>query len=80
MLLFSGSRLAEQCLFLLWKLRCGSEAMFNLGKCYIDGVGTDVRISDGVKWITIAARLGTEEAEKFNLSETFQKESMKRSE
>ena len=57
-----------------------SEAMFNLGKCYIDGVGTDVRISDGVKWITIAAKLGNEEAEKFNLSETFQKESMKRSE
>lgn len=57
-----------------------SEAMFNLGKCYIDGVGTDVRISDGVKWITIAAKLGNEEAEKFNLSETFQKESTKRSE
>ena len=57
-----------------------SEAMFNLGKCYIDGSGTDVRISDGVKWITIAAKLGNEDAAKYNLSESFQKESIMRNE
>lgn len=50
-----------------------SEAMFNLGKCYIDGLGTNVNISEGVRWITIAAKLGNEEAAKYNLSESFRR-------
>ena len=48
-----------------------SEAMFNLGKCFIDGLGTDVNLSEGVRWITIAAKLGNESATKYNLSESF---------
>ena len=53
-----------------------SEAMYNLGRCYIDGSGTEMNISEGVKWITIAIKLGNEKASQFNLSESFRKESL----
>jgi TPR repeat protein len=53
-----------------------SEAMYSLGRCYIDGSGTDIMISEGVKWITIASKLGNEDAAKYNLSESFQKDSI----
>ena len=54
-----------------------SEAMYCLGQCYIQGLGTDVNIPEGVKWITIAAKLGNEEAANYNLSESFNKTAIK---
>lgn len=39
-----------------------ADAMFNLGKCYVDGLGTQANIPEGMKWITIATKLGHEEA------------------
>lgn len=38
------------------------DAMFNLGMFYIRGVGTDVNVGEGIKWLIKAAEAGDDQA------------------
>ena len=38
------------------------DAMFNLGMFYIRGIGTDVNVDEGIKWLTKAAEAGDDQA------------------
>lgn len=38
------------------------DAMFNLGMFYIRGIGTDINVGDGIKWLMKAAEAGDDKA------------------
>ena len=44
-----------------------AEAMYHLGVCYVQGVGTEVNPTEGRRWIAIASKLGNREAADYKL-------------